>query len=123
MMALPLLLAASTRGLSVGTSTLRVDEEPEVVADPPDIAGDGHGLGLAVFHAHEMSTDPLYKANVELSSVSSSGLRLGPILVVYASYLGSAPQRTLDQVKTMVYGTPGFADAFNESSWGETGVS
>jgi hypothetical protein len=44
-------------------------------------------------------------------------------LVVYATHGSELPQRTLAQVREMVWGTPGFADTFDFSSWGQTTVA
>jgi hypothetical protein len=44
-------------------------------------------------------------------------------LVVYVTHGSEVPQRTLDQVRAMVWGTPGFADAFAFSSWGQTTIA
>eukprot|EP00966_Prymnesium_polylepis_P127578 2950611-Prymnesium_polylepis.1 len=82
---------------------------------------------LHVLSAHEMSHNPKKYANL-LAASTASPLLIGPILVVYCTCTKdsdgttSTPESTLDQVKTMVFGKPGMLDAYNQSSWGETGV-
>lgn len=96
-------------------SGLRGEESPL----PPSEAADG----LLVFTRRQILSPSAQPAEaMSISPTDSSPLRLGPILLVYITYNGTAPRHTLAEVQSMVWGTPGFADAFDKSSWGETSV-
>lgn len=97
-------------------SGLRGEESPL----PPSEAADESLLVFTPRQILSLSAEPTEP--VSISPTDSSPLRLGPILLVYITYNGTAPRHTLAEVQSMVWGTPGFADAFDKSSWGETSV-
>lgn len=45
---------------------------------------------------------------------------VGPVLVLYITFQGQTPTKSLQQLKEMLFGVPGVADIFKFSSWGQT---